>query len=165
MGMVRPHSSPLNDTKVISLRRKTVNHVKKWVASNLETIKSQFTGFETILDEKRRKTRSAKNATPVPSTDASADDEVRPFIEQGNKKRKRRRLPDGKPCGGGASRMTKVMEQKLSDCYGLAIRQSSESAESMLVFHWINRIEPCSRSGRRRFCRIDAKQLSCCIYA
>ncbi|CAF3615855.1 unnamed protein product, partial [Rotaria socialis] len=48
-----------------------------------------------------------------------------------SKSRKRRRLADGKSYGGGAGRITKALEHKLADSYGVAIRQSSEWAKNL----------------------------------
>ncbi|CAF4863035.1 unnamed protein product, partial [Rotaria magnacalcarata] len=55
------------------------------------------------------------------------------FLQPVGKSRKRRRLADGKSYGGGAGRMTKAMEHKLANSYGIAIRQSSESAKSTII--------------------------------
>jgi hypothetical protein len=46
--------------------------------------------------------------------------------------RRRKRLADGKPYNGGHGRMTKAMEQKLADHYGLAIQQSSKLAQGIV---------------------------------
>ncbi|CAF4881343.1 unnamed protein product [Rotaria socialis] len=53
------------------------------------------------------------------------------FLQPVSKSRKRRRLADGKSYGGGAGRITKALEHKLADSYGVAIRQSSEWAKNL----------------------------------
>jgi hypothetical protein len=115
------------------MKEDCINHVKKRVSNQLKTLKNQFTGFETVDNQRKKRTRASKDLKSALSADSSDDDEVEAFVEQGNKKRTRKRLPDGKPYGGGAGRMTKAMEHKLSEHYGLAIRQSSASVDSMLT--------------------------------
>ncbi|CAF4142249.1 unnamed protein product [Rotaria magnacalcarata] len=91
-----------------------INHVKKRVSSHLKTLKSRYSGFENVREENLTSaTEKNKHIQPV------------------GKSRKRRRLADGKSYGGGAGRMTKAMEHKLADSYGIAIRQSSESAKNL----------------------------------
>ena len=50
------------------------------------------------------------------------------------KRRRRKRLGDGKSYGGGYGRMTKIMEQKLGDHYGLAIQQTNSVVKSNVEF-------------------------------
>ncbi|CAF3081065.1 unnamed protein product, partial [Rotaria sp. Silwood2] len=85
------------------------------VANHLKTLKSRYTGFENEREE---------NSIIIVSEKAAAAQLV-------HKGRTRRRLPDGKPYGGSNGRMTKSMEQKLSDYYGLAIRQTSQLAKDL----------------------------------
>ncbi|CAF3259605.1 unnamed protein product [Rotaria sp. Silwood2] len=91
-----------------------INHVKKRVSSYLKTLKNRHTGFEEEQEEHLTTTKHQKGVS-----------------SSINKRRRRRCLADGKPYGGGAGRMTKSMEKKLSDYYGLAIRYSSEVAKDM----------------------------------
>ena len=86
-----------------------INHVKKQVSNYLKTLKNRHTGFEEVQEEH---STTAKQQTRVSSSNT--------------KTRRRRRLADGKPYGGSIGRMTKSMEQKLSESYGLAIRLSSQ---------------------------------------
>lgn len=52
------------------------------------------------------------------------------------KERRRKCLADGKPYGGACGRMTKTMEQKLAEHYGLAIQQTSKLVKSIKsTFH------------------------------
>ncbi|CAF4738449.1 unnamed protein product, partial [Rotaria sp. Silwood2] len=75
-------------------------------------LKNRHTGFEEEQEEHLTTTKHQKGVS-----------------SSINKRRRRRCLADGKPYGGGAGRMTKSMEKKLSDYYGLAIRYSSEVAK------------------------------------
>lgn len=118
-----------------------INHVKKRVWNHLKTLKSRYSGFEIARGEnstsatEKKKHVEVKNHIPSDSSaHSSSDDDVHTLVQPVSKGRRRRRLADGKPYGGGAGRMTKVMEHKLADCYGLAIRQSSQSAKSILIF-------------------------------
>ena len=80
-------------------------------------MKCRFTGFENVREE--------NSNTTVP---------VKEDVTQSvHKSRTRRRLPNGKSYGGSNGRMTKSMEQKLSAYYGLAIRESSQLSQCMLV--------------------------------
>jgi hypothetical protein len=86
-----------------------INHVKKRVSNYLKTLKNRHTGFEEVQEEYSTTTKQQKCVS-----------------SSNTKTRRRRRLADGKPYGGSIGRMTKSMEQKLSDSYGLAIRLSSQ---------------------------------------
>ena len=115
-------------TNYVVTKEDCVNHVKKRVANHLKTLKSRHTGFE-----------NARENSIVTVLEKAAGSQL---VEKG---RTRRRLPDGKPYGGSDGRMTKSMEQKLSDYYGLAIRQSSQLAKGTLVFFYSYKFRFCRR--------------------
>ena len=102
--------------------------MKKRVINHLKTLKSRYTGFETIH-------HSLDN-----------DDHIDSSVQPTSKARRRRRLEDGKPYGGGVGRVTKTMEYKLTECCGLAIRQSSESAKGIVIIFLIQKIRLYCRS-------------------
>ncbi len=108
-----------------------MNHVKKRVANHLKTLKSRYTGFENEREEK----------SIIIASEKAADAQL---VHKG---RTRRHLPDGKPYGGSNCRMTKSMEKKLSDYYGLAIRQTSQLAKGTLVFFYSYRFKFHCRFG------------------
>jgi hypothetical protein len=108
------------NTNYVVKKEDCINHVKKRVANHLKTLKSRYTGFENAREESSIITLPEK-------------EDVGQLL---HKSRTRRRLPDGKPYGGSNGRMTKSMEQKLSDYYGLAIRQTSQLAKGTSVFFY-----------------------------
>lgn len=117
-----------------------INHVKKRVSSHLKVLKSRYSGFEDApkenlasTTEKKKHIKTRKPFSSRSSAHTSSDDDIRSPARLNNRRRRRRRLSDGKPYGGGNGRMTKAMEQKLADCYGLAIRQSSQSAKGIMI--------------------------------
>ncbi len=107
-----------DNTNYVVTKEDCVNHIKKRVAYHLKTLKNRYTGFENVREENS-------------NTTAPENEDVSQLVHKG---RTRRRLPDGKPYGGSNGRMTKSMEKKLSDHYGLAIRQTSQLSKGTLVF-------------------------------
>ncbi|CAF1414139.1 unnamed protein product, partial [Didymodactylos carnosus] len=120
-------------------RRSQKNLRKVSRESHLKTLKSRYTGYEDADKEnlsstimKNKHIEGRKQANTMSNTHSSNDDdEIQSLSRLVSKSRRRRRLPDGKPYGGGAGRMTKMMEHKLAEHYGLAIRQSSELAKDL----------------------------------
>jgi ribosomal protein S18 len=120
-----------------------INHVKKRVSNHLKTMKSRYTGFEDVHQqnlasaiEQKKHIEVKKHVKSYTNARSSSDDDdnIPSFAQPiGKSRKRRRRLADGKPYGGADGRMTKVMEHKLADCYGLAIRQSSESAKGKMI--------------------------------
>jgi len=131
-----------------------INHVKKRVSNHLKTLKSKYSGFENVREtsvssatEKKNNNKVQKYIQSHSSTYSSSDENASHKSPQPvSRSRTRRRLSDGKPYGGGAGRMTKAMEHKLADFYGLAIRQSSESAKGTLIIILIHKIRISCRS-------------------
>jgi hypothetical protein len=131
------------------IKEDCINHVKKRVSSHLKTLKCRYSGFENVREENVASATKKKNHIEVkkhiPSSSnahsSSDDDDIQSSMQPVSSSRRRRRLADGKPYGGGIGRMTKAMEQKLADCYGLAIRQSSESAKGMMIILQIHRLD------------------------
>lgn len=125
------------------IKEDCINHIKKRVSSHLKTLKCRYTGFENVREEnvasatKKKKHIEVKKHIPSSSNAHSSsdddNDDIRLSMQPVSKSRRRRRLDDGKPYGGGIGRMTKAMEHNLAECYGLAIRQSSESAKGMMI--------------------------------
>ncbi|CAF3926449.1 unnamed protein product, partial [Rotaria sp. Silwood1] len=95
-------------------------------------------GFESVPEENSTSATKTKKQVEVKhdtlsnlSVNSSTGDDIDLFVHSITKSRTQRRLSDGKPYSGSGGRMTKAMEHKLSDCYGLAIRQSGESAKNL----------------------------------
>ncbi|CAF1521043.1 unnamed protein product [Adineta steineri] len=86
------------ETCEVRERSLTPTKFNKW------TLKNEHTGFEEEQEEDIITTKHQKGVSL-----------------SSNRRRRRRRLADGKTYGGGVGRMTKCMEKKLSDYYGLAI--------------------------------------------
>ncbi|CAF4250540.1 unnamed protein product [Rotaria sp. Silwood2] len=121
LGDDHVRSNDANDwtvnTNYVVTKEDCVNHVKKRVANHLKTLKSRYTGFENEREE---------NSIIIVSEKAADAQLV-------HKGRTRRRLPDGKPYGGSNGSMTKSMEQKLSDYYGLAVRQTNLDEDNAVL--------------------------------
>jgi hypothetical protein len=137
-----PQLSPQQYKNNLVMKEDCVNHVKKHVSSHLKTLESRYSGFENVREEnsasgveKNKHIQIQKHSSSYSSAHLSSDDDdddTHSSVQPVSKSR-RRRLADGKPYGGGAGRIIKVMEHKLAECYGLAIRQSSESAKSIVI--------------------------------
>lgn len=125
-----------------------INHIKKRVSYHLKITKARYSGFENGRQASVSSTRKKKNEMQLRKRSSSYsnvcsssdDDDIEKPVQSSTKSRRRTRLSDGKPYGGGVGRMTKAMEHKLADYYGIAIRQSSESAKSLFLFLKIRKI-------------------------
>lgn len=134
-----PQLSPEQFQSNIVMKEDCINHVKKRVSSHLKTLRNRYSGFESAREEslsseveKKKHIKVKRHLSSHPSAHSSSDDDdFHSFSQPVIKSRRRRRLPDGKPYSGSNGRMTKTMEHKLADYYGIAIRHSSESAKSM----------------------------------
>lgn len=118
--------------------------MKKRVSSHLKTLKNRYSGFQ-ISNEENLASIIDKKKNSKPNDDDDASDSNDKLSDEGESNissiissitkvtRRRRRLADGRPYGGGVGRMTKLMEHKLADSYGLAIRQSSTLVKSIEI--------------------------------
>ncbi|CAF4977030.1 unnamed protein product [Rotaria sp. Silwood1] len=129
-----------NQSAWIPLLEVCINHVKKRVSCYLKDLKSRYGGFEKLDKEnfspaiEKKKHNEVRNNISSFSKEQSSsdnDDNIHSSVPLASRSRKRRRLADGKPYSGGVGRMTRVMEHKLADNYGLAIRQCSELAKNL----------------------------------
>lgn len=128
----------------VVLKEDCINHVKKRVSTHLKTLKNRHSGFEKPTEENSASVIDTAKDSEV-TNDDSSDSNQQSSSEDGTNisllatstrrvvTRRRRRLADGKMYGGGVGRMTKLMERKLADSYGLAIRQSSAIVKSRAV--------------------------------
>jgi hypothetical protein len=107
-------------------------------------LENRYSGFENVREEnsasgveKNKHVQIQKHSSSYSSAHLSSDDDddddTHSSVQPVSESRRRQCLADGKPYGDGAGRMTKVMEHKLAECYGLAIRQRSELAKSIVI--------------------------------
>lgn len=137
LSELSPHQYESNLIK----KEDCINHIKKRVSNHLKVMKNRYSGLEdaprenSVSRTKKKKQIQTRNHSSSHSNphSSSDDDGIHSSAQLDKKRRRRRRLADGKPYGGGNGRMTKTMEQNLADCYGLAIRQSSESAKGKII--------------------------------
>ncbi|CAF4551812.1 unnamed protein product, partial [Didymodactylos carnosus] len=119
-----------DDNELMVLKLDCINHVKKRVISRLKDIKSRNTGFQGVL----RDVASTSTTVPVAhNTKKMKTDQSSCTIDKGRQAREvvrmKKTVPDGKPFRGSAGRMTDAMMHKMSEMYGLAIRQGTDEVQ------------------------------------
>ncbi|CAF4470706.1 unnamed protein product [Rotaria magnacalcarata] len=127
----------------VVIKEDCINHVKKRVSTHLKTLKNRHSGFEKPIEENLASVIGTAKDSEVTNDESSDSNQQSPSEDDTNISllaastrrvvTRRRRLADGKMYGGGVGRMTKLMEHKLADSYGIAIRQSSAIVKSTAV--------------------------------
>ena len=126
----------------VIIKEDCINHVKRRVSTYLKTLKGRYSGFEKLNEEnltsvtdkkKHTEVKNDSSSDPNEQSSSESDSNIPSLVPSITRGHRRRRLTDGKPYGGGVGRMTKLMERKLADSYGLAIRQSSALAKSIVI--------------------------------
>ncbi|CAF1146228.1 unnamed protein product [Rotaria magnacalcarata] len=158
----------------VVIKEDCINHVKKRVSTHLKTLKNRHSGFEKPTEENLAPVIDTAKDSEVTNDESLDSNQQSPSEDDTNisllaastrrvvTRRRRRRLADGKMYGGGVDRMAKLMERKLADSYGLAIRQSGATIKSTAVIlldvitksHFIVDLDPDQAVlTMQRYCR------------
>ncbi|CAF1085671.1 unnamed protein product [Adineta steineri] len=115
------------DNELRVLKVDCINHVKKRVINRLKDIKSRNTGFHNVPQD----FKSSPSATHIDKKMKTSQSlyTIGEERQTGESVKVKKTLADGKPFGGSAGRMTEGMMHKMSESYGLAIRQGSNEAK------------------------------------
>ena len=118
--------------ELMVLKLDCINHVKKRVMNRLKDIKSRNTGFQDFSPDMTSALATASTRSDGKKMKTNRGSPRKGEAQQPKQAvRLKKTLADGKPFGGSVGRMTDTVMVKMSEMYGLAIRQGSDEGQGI----------------------------------